>query len=146
MELTGITLCCDWSFHMPDGYITGSGGISYCNQTLSSPGGWGLGRVQGQLCKAKGTNRRTYALLLVGVAHAFGRSAMCTTDVTVDGATLEEFQKVNEVSNTESLNVRGYGRFSRQPFIASLAAALSYSSISPRTSWGNDYIFALSVS
>ena len=24
-------LCCDWSFHM---YVTGSGGMLYCNQTL----------------------------------------------------------------------------------------------------------------
>ena len=22
------------SFHMPDGYVTGSGGMSYCNQTI----------------------------------------------------------------------------------------------------------------
>ena len=28
---------------MPDGYVTESGGMSYCNQTLPLPGGWGLG-------------------------------------------------------------------------------------------------------
>ena len=28
---------------MPDGYVTGLGGMSYCNQTLPLPGGWGLG-------------------------------------------------------------------------------------------------------
>ena len=27
-------LCCDWSFHVPDGYVTGSGGMSCCNQTV----------------------------------------------------------------------------------------------------------------
>ena len=39
-----ITLCCDWSFHMPDGYITGWSGMSYCNQAPFPPlEGWGLG-------------------------------------------------------------------------------------------------------
>jgi len=27
-------LCCDWSFHVPDGYVTGSGRMSCCNQTV----------------------------------------------------------------------------------------------------------------
>ena len=39
-----FTLCCDWSFHMPDGYITGWSGMSYCNQAPFPPlEGWGLG-------------------------------------------------------------------------------------------------------
>ena len=38
-----ITLCCDWSFHMPDSYVTGLGVMLYCKQTIFSPEGWGLG-------------------------------------------------------------------------------------------------------
>ena len=34
---------CDWSFHMPDSYVTGSSGMSYCNQTPLPCEGWGLG-------------------------------------------------------------------------------------------------------
>ena len=36
-------LCWDWSFHMPDSYVTGSGRMSYHNQTLFLSGRVGSG-------------------------------------------------------------------------------------------------------
>ena len=39
--------------------------------------------------------------------------------------------------------MQGYGRFSRRPLFASLAAVLSYSSILPRTSRVSDYLLSL---
>ena len=39
-----ITLCCYWSFYMPNGYVSGSSRMSYCNQTPFPPRkGWDLG-------------------------------------------------------------------------------------------------------
>ena len=51
-----------------------------------------------------------------------------------------EFQKVSEFQTPH--RTRGYGRFSRRPLFASLATALSYSSISLRTSQVSDYLLS----
>jgi len=79
----------------------------------------------------------TCAILLVGVACALGWSASYV------------WEGIHWKSSRMRVRFQtphwtwGYGRFSRPPFFALLAAALSYSLISLRISQGNDCILAL---
>ena len=92
----------------------------------------------------------TCALLLVGVASVLlWRSAMCNSKCDKVWA---EWQSVCWKSSLSPRKwarfqtphrTQGYCRFSRQPLFASLAAALSYSSISPWTLQVSDYLLSL---
>ena len=99
-------------------------------------------QFQGTMC--------TYSQCLVSwsylwhVCFTVSRCGMCfgmLSQLCVRRRTLKEFQEVSEVSNTSLTRV--YGRFSRLPFFAFLAAALSYSSILPWISQDSDCILAL---
>ena len=82
------------------------------------------------------------ALLLVGVAHAFGKVGHVQRSVRkTANRTLKELEGSERGLNT-SPNARIWS-FLDTPFFASLATALSYSSILPRTSRGSGYILAL---
>ena len=71
-----------------------------------------------------------------------GRSAMCNEVwKRQQSVRWKSWKKVSEVRTPHRM--LGYGRFSILPFFASLAAALSYSSISPRTSRDSGYVLAL---
>ena len=91
------------------------------------------------------------ALLLVGMAWQvlLWRSAICNN---VCDKVWEGWQSVRWKSSLSPRKwarfqtphrTQGYGRFSRRPLFASLAAALSYSSISPQTSQVSDYLLSL---
>ena len=81
----------------------------------------------------------TCALLLVAMAHAFGMVGHVQQSVRrMAKRTLKEFQEVTEVLKT-SRNVR----ICLFPFFALLAAAHSYSLMSPRSLRGSSYILAL---
>ena len=75
----------------------------------------------------------TFALLLLGMAHV--------TRHEKDGKGYVE--RVPESEQGFKHHTEGEDMVVRQPFFASLATALSYSSISLQTSWVSGYMLAL---